>query len=110
MASSPNKRRRELFHILDQLVTVLENDGDAHWNAWMRKAQTPLVGSDYAGITYLLSAYGGMSSFNDVVLGRRYDKGVFSWEPGHLALNEKIDKLRNEAAQLAEEIQGLQGG
>ena len=68
---------------LEQLATVLESDGDTHWSLWVRKARARLLDSDYSGITYLLSAYGGMSSFNDLILGQSYDGGAF---PGNQAM------------------------
>ncbi|MHC8401677.1 DUF6966 domain-containing protein [Pseudomonas sp. MDT1-17] len=101
-------KTEELICVLDQLATALESDGDARWSLWMRKARALLLDSDYSGITYLLSAYGGMGSFNDLILGQSYDDGVVSWKSGHVELNEKFDKLRNEAAQLADEIKRSQ--
>ena len=102
-------KTEELISVLEQLATLLENDGDTHWSLWMRKAQARLLDSDYSGITYLLSAYGGMGSFNDLVLGQSYDDGVFSWKPGHVELNQRFDKLRSDAAHLADAIKRSQG-
>lgn len=61
------QKTEELIDVLDQLVKVLESDGEMHWSRWMRKARALLIDSDYSGITYLLSAYGGTGSFNDLV-------------------------------------------
>ncbi|MFW0887421.1 UNVERIFIED_CONTAM: hypothetical protein MKS84_12040 [Pseudomonas sp. JL1] len=101
-------KTEELVFVLEQLATVLESDGDTHWSLWLRKARERLLDSDYSGITYLLSAYGGMSSFNDLILGQSHDGGAFSWKPGHVELNKKFDKLRNDAAQLADAIKRSQ--
>jgi hypothetical protein len=101
-------KTEELICVLEQLATVLESDGDTHWSLWVRKARARLLDSDYSGITYLLSAYGGMSSFNDLILGQSYDGGAFSWKPGHVELNKRFDKLRNDAAQLADAIKRSQ--
>jgi hypothetical protein len=60
--------------------------------------------SDYSGIEYLQSAYGGMGSFNDLILGQSDENGVLCWKPGHVELNERFDELRNEAAKLVELI------
>ncbi|MBK5435670.1 hypothetical protein JFV30_02015 [Pseudomonas sp. TH32] len=99
----------ELIDVLGDLATLLESDGDNHWSRWMRKAKTLLQASDYSGITYLRSAYGGMGSFNDLVLGQSSEGGVFSWKPGYKELNDRLDELRNKAAQLSTEIQRSQG-
>ncbi|WP_439853712.1 DUF6966 domain-containing protein [Pseudomonas yamanorum] len=99
----------ELIDVLEELAILLESDGDNHWSRWMRKAKTLLQVSDYSGITYLRSAYGGMGSFNDLILGQSSVDGVFSWKPGYKELNERLDELRNKASQLGAEIQRDQG-
>jgi len=53
------QRSEELTDVLEQLSMLLEQGSDAHWTCWIRKAQTLLIDSDEAGITCLLSAYGG---------------------------------------------------
>lgn len=99
----------ELIDVLEELAILLESDGDNHWSRWMRKAKTLLQASDYSGITYLRSAYGGMGSFNDLILGQSSVDSVFSWKPGYKELNERLDELRNKASQLGAEIQRDQG-
>lgn len=94
-------KTEELIFILDQLIAVLESDGDTHWSAWMHKARTRMLGSDFSGVEYLLSAYGGMGSLNDLVLGQSYVDSTFSWKPGYVELNEKFIELRDKAYQLA---------
>lgn len=101
-------KTEQLIGVLDRLAVVLESDGATHWSQWMRKARGHLLNADYYGIEYLLSAYGGMGSFNDLVLGQRCVDGVFAWEPGHVELNEKFDSLRGEAATLANAIKRAQ--
>ena len=99
----------ELIDVLEELAILLESDGDNHWSRWMRKAKTLLQASDYSGITYLRSAYGGMGSFNDLILGQSSVDGVFSWKPGYKELNDRLEELRNKASQLGTEIQRDQG-
>lgn len=97
-------KTEELICVLDQPAAMLESDGDTHWSLWMRKARARLMESDYFGIEYLQSAYGGMGSFNDLILGQSHDNGVLCWKPGHVELNERFDELRNEAAKLSDFI------
>ncbi|QHF50978.1 DUF6966 domain-containing protein [Pseudomonas sp. Tul1A2] len=97
-------KTEELICVLDQLAAMLESDGDTHWSLWMRKARARLMDSDYSGIEYLQSAYGGMGSFNDLILGQSDENGVLCWKLGHVVLNERFDELRNEAAKLVELI------
>ena len=95
---------QELIGTLDQLAELLESDGDRHWISWVRRAQARLEKSDYSGVEYLLSASGGMGSFNDLILGQSYSNGQFAWKNGHIELNERLDKLRSMAWQLAQQI------
>ncbi|MGH8387589.1 MAG: DUF6966 domain-containing protein [Pseudomonas sp.] len=97
-------KTEELICVLDQLAAMLESDGDPHWSLWMRKARARLMDSDYSGIEYLQSAYGGMGSFNDLILGQSDENGVLCWKPGHVELNDRFDELRNEAAKLVDFI------
>ena len=97
-------KTEELICVLDQLAAMLESDGDTHWSLWMRKARARLMNSDYSGIEYLQSAYGGMGSFNDLILGQSDENGVLCWKPGHVELNERFDELRNDAAKLVDFI------
>lgn len=93
-----------LVHVLEQLAELLERDGDQHWSRWMRTARARLLDGDPDAIRYLLSAYGGMGSFNDLILGQRYDSNGFSWKPGYAELNQRFDDLRGEAYDLAQRV------
>ncbi|WP_433771408.1 DUF6966 domain-containing protein [Pseudomonas putida] len=101
-------KTEELIYILDQLAILLESDGDTHWSFWMRRTRALLLDSDYSGIEYLLSAFGGMGSLNDLILGQNYISGVFSWKPGHVELNEKFIELHDNAERLANAIKRSQ--
>lgn len=94
--------------MLDELASVLEGAGNAHWSGWIRNSRARLLNSDYSGIEYLLSAYGGMGSLNDVVLGQSYKDGVFAWNPEHIELNEKFSALSSKAWELADAIKRSQ--
>ena len=97
-------RTLELIDVLDELVAVLDSDGDTHWSRWMKRAQARLKQSDHSGITYLLDAYGGMGSFNDLILGQTTAGDRFAWKPGHEELNQRFEALRDRAWQLADWI------
>jgi hypothetical protein len=101
-------KTEQLIGVLEQLAVLLESDGDDHWSQWIRKARALLVNTDYRGIEYLLSAYGGMGSLNDLVLGQGSVDGVFAWKPGYVELNEAFDLLRGQAATLANAIRRAQ--
>lgn len=97
-------KTEELIGVLDELAAVLEEDGNVRWGGWMRKARARLLNSDYSGIEYFLSAYGGMGSMNDVIVGQRYKNGVLEWRSGHIELNQKFNALSAKALKLADAI------
>lgn len=94
----------ELLETLDELIQLLESDGEGHWSKWMRQSRARLLNSDYSGIEYLRSAYGGMGSFTDLVIGQSYENGQFRWKDGHVEKNDKLNELRRKAWEFAEHI------
>ena len=97
-------KTQELVCVLAKVASLLESDGERHWCAWMLRAKARLENSDYSGIDYLLSAYGGIGSFNDFIAGQSTVAGQFAWKPGYKELNDEIDSLRNRAWSLAKDI------
>ena len=100
-------KTKALIDVLDDLASLLESDGNTHWSGWMREARARLLNSDYSGIEYLLSAYGGAGSLNDVVVGLRCENSSFEWKSGAVELNEKFSVLRSSAWKLATAIKVL---
>ena len=84
---SPAAAVPELIAVLDRLVVLLRDDKwGSDWADWMEKSRREIASSDFHGIGRLLSAYGGMGSFNDLV--------AFS-------SNDEINRLRTRAWALA---------
>jgi Domain of unknown function (DUF6966) len=94
----------ELLKILDEIIQLLEADGEQHWSNWMRKSRSRLQDSDYSGIEHLLSAYGGMGSFNDLVICQSYENGEFRLKEGYVEKNNRLSDLRSKAWELADAI------
>jgi hypothetical protein len=94
----------ELLEVLDEIIQLLESDEEQHWSHWMCKSRARLLNSDYSGIEHLLSAYGGMGSFNDLVICQSYENGEFRWKDGHVEKNDRLDELRGKAWELADHI------
>ncbi|MFJ4144763.1 DUF6966 domain-containing protein [Pseudomonas sp. NPDC089734] len=101
-------KTEELIRVLDELIAVLESDDEEHWSAWFRNARAQLLDSDYAGIASVLSAFGGMGSFNDLTLGRSYKNGVLCWKAGYGDLNKRLEGLKDDVSRLAGEVKKLQ--
>jgi hypothetical protein len=93
-----------LIGILGQLADVLEEDVETHWRPVIFEARARLEASDYSGIEHLLATYGGMGSFNDLVLGQSHANGVSAWKSGHKEINERLGALRTAAWKLAQQV------
>jgi hypothetical protein len=94
-------KTEELIIVLDQLVILLDSDKQIHWHEWVFRARTWIANSDYSGIEYLLSAYGGMGSINDIVIGRYLINNQFSYQADYVKLNEDFSRLKSRAYELA---------
>ena len=82
---------------------MLRSDGERYWSEFIDDCRNRLLASDYSGVEMLLSSYGGMGSFNDVVVG--YSEACQDWKPEARKLNEKLNSLRTRAFALAQDIQ-----
>lgn len=72
---------------LETLVALLDDDGATHWSRWARQSLAEIERRDARGLTRLRQGYGGMGSFNDLVLE---GDGV----EDRRRLNEELDALR----------------
>jgi len=92
-ANEAEDRARRLLSGLDETITLLDQHGESHWVRWMRATRAEVQAHDAHGLDRLLQAYGGMGSFNDVVLthlnGHQIDPNE---EP---SVNERLDALRS---------------
>ena len=90
-----------LAQYLDQAEALLLRYGQVQWADWLRKDARLIRALDFYGIEHLLAAYGGMGSFNDVVL-QRNDSGTLARIDADD--NENFDKLRGEIYSLARRL------
>ena len=97
-------KTKQLIEILDQIIAILESDGESHWRKWIATSKSRLTNSDFSGIGHLLSAYGGMGSFSDLVIGQTMVNGKLHWKERAGETNERLDALRTEAYRLADFI------
>lgn len=91
----------QLIDVLEQIIAVLDADDEQYWRKWIASSRFLLLNSDYSGIEKLLSAYGGMGSFNDLVLGQSMLEGQFCWKVGTQNANDKLTVLRAKAYEFA---------
>jgi hypothetical protein len=94
----------ELLRVLDAIVELLDKDEETHWRTWMHESRTRILNADYSGIEHLLGAFGGMGSFNDLVIAQGRIDGQFAWKPGYKEKNDRLSALRDRAETLARNI------
>ena len=97
------RKTQQLIGILEQLEHLLVSYGEQHWSTWIKQDITAIKKYDVHGIAHLVSAYGGMGSFNDLWLcsanGHRIDEMEVS------RANDTLSALRSDAYTLAKEIE-----
>jgi len=94
----------ELLSILDQIIQLLQEDGKIHWVDRITEYRDRISNSDFIGVEDLLSDYGGMGSFNDLVLGHVIEDGNHVWKDNSNQTNEKFRILQSRAYALATDI------
>jgi len=103
MGSDLEQKTQQLIGILGQIEHLLVFYGEQHWSTWINQDITAIKKHDAHGIGHLLSAYGGMGSFNDLWLcaanGHRIDEMEVS------RVNDMLSALRSAAYTLAKEIE-----
>jgi hypothetical protein len=87
---------------LAQTIELLESAKEVFWAAWLRKSLNLIQVGDFAGIEHLHGAFGGMGSFNDVILAEANGNCVHEKE--RLAVNEKLGNLQTELYTLVQLI------
>jgi hypothetical protein len=83
-----------LESLLDETIALLKQHGEDHWAGWLRISRQRLAAGDAYGLDHLLSAFGGMGSFNDLVVmrlnGHRIDPSKED------DINERLARVRSE--------------
>ena len=104
--ASPAQREQvdDLCGVLRELIELLEADGETHWRSWMFESLLQLEANDLRGARHILGAYGGMGSFNDLIIGQRLDGDRFSWAANANEANEMLNQLRGRISFLAEQL------
>lgn len=59
-----------LLSNLDEAIGLLRDAGETHWRSWLERDRERIAKGDPHGLESLLRAYGGMGSFNDLVLAQ----------------------------------------
>ena len=53
---------------LDEAIGLLQSGGETHWSTWLARGRAEVARGEAHGLDLLVSGFGGMGSFNDLVL------------------------------------------
>jgi hypothetical protein len=95
---------QELIKTLKEIEEILRSEEEAHWADWMLTSRQALEESDFWGIEKLLKAYGGMGSFNDLVLSQPSKIGAVESAQELGKKDDRLSVLRTRAYELATDI------
>jgi hypothetical protein len=97
--STPEK----LVALLNDAVEILTQVGETHWSAWLASCRTQIAADAKSGSNHLLTAFGGMGSFNDLWLCQI--NGHRALPADESEINAKLDDIRSRMYDLAQQIQ-----
>ncbi len=87
-------KTKKLIELLENLLNLLKTHNESHWVNWYSKSLQSLRDNRFA-IPQILGAYGGMGSFNDLIIHPMN---------GHTIEESEIDLVNNRLRELAKEI------
>jgi len=94
-------KKVELEETLAELVSILEENDEKHWSEMLQKSLQRIEAGDYSGIELLKTFFGGMGSFNDLVIQPDMVNGKIEFTEKQIHANNKLDSLRATAWALA---------
>ena len=98
---SLNEEFSHLEASLNQLIALLDEDGETFWSNYLRRGLTQVKAHRLSGATFVLGCYGGQDTFSDLTLGKAWQ----TQEPLRVKnLNERLTHLRTEVFQSANNI------
>ncbi len=87
---------------VSKVVDLLNESGDHHWSTWFADVEQRLERHDPGAFDRASMAFGGMGSFNDVVIHPINGHAVASDRIA--AVNERLDELRGLIGREAREL------
>ena len=84
----------ELCSTLRTTIQLLEEANESHWSKWLSVSLGRIENGDFSGIEHLLGAFGGMGSFNDLILCAANSHSIPDDKYG--PVNKQLDALRIE--------------
>src|SRR4051812_6060754 len=101
-AHDPTVLREALLLTLRDIASILEHVGEERWRSWIVARKVDIESWYEDGVIDLLSGYGGMGSFNDLVLHPHNGHRLIDSEIA--TSNERLSALRSTAYQQAMDL------
>jgi hypothetical protein len=99
-----DKQTINLVKVLNEIHTLLIEDQNTPWASTIKNIIKSLEQKKYEGLEELNSIYGGMGSFNDLILCQTEVNRKLIWSPNYKETNKRFDDLRSMAYDLMIEI------
>src|ERR1044071_4058037 len=94
---------RTLIGLLREAETLLRSHGVDYWAEWLARDAAQIEADEFEGVEDLLGAFGGMGSFNDLVL---YSGNGHNMREGDVAaVNRHLDELRSDIYATAKQLE-----
>ncbi len=102
-------KTHKLIKTLEEIVCILKEDNETHWSKTIQRCLNCIKKSDYSGVTLLLNCFGGIGSFNDLIICQMNINGQLAWKENYKEKNDRLHYLRCEAYELADYIKRNHG-
>ena len=93
----------ELLAVILELQRELHRVGERTWADWLQRAAAQVAGGDSNGVDRIVTAFGGMGSFNDLVIHPVNGHEVAESDVGEF--NLRVARLREHLHGLARDLQ-----
>ena len=87
---------------LETVISLLESCAVDHWADWFKNSKSLLENGDFSGIEQVLSAFGGMGSFNDLHICRANGHDIDDKDAA--AVNQRLQESSGTIFDLANDI------
>lgn len=104
-SSGADAKLQELCQTIESLIPLLESAAETHWANWLRTDLQRLRSGDTYALHHLLQSFGGMGSFNDLVIHQLNGHTVEQNDVGQI--NDRLGDLRSDIYRLAHELERI---
>jgi hypothetical protein len=95
-----------LTKLLESTIELLNRYGVRGWGSWFSESIALLRQNPSTGIDKVLNSYGGMGSFNDLVISHLNQHQIAEAE--EMQANNQLEQYRTEIYQLAKQARSIE--